>query len=63
MENEILAYSVPQFCRAFGIKRGLFYRLVKEGYGPKILKIGKRTLVRREEAERWAMQMESREGE
>ncbi len=34
------AFSVAEFCREHGISRGLFYRLLREGHGPRVIKAG-----------------------
>lgn len=47
-------YSVRDFCAAHSLSRSFLYRLVKEGLGPKLLKVGSKTLISREEARRWA---------
>jgi predicted DNA-binding transcriptional regulator AlpA len=46
-------YTVPEFCLQHRISRSLFYKLVKEGHGPRIMKAGKRTLITSEAAEAW----------
>ncbi len=51
-------YSVADFCREHGISRGLFYRLLREGRGPRVIKAGRRTLISREAAEDWRRRME-----
>ncbi len=53
------AFSVAEFCREHGISRGLFYQLLKDGKGPKTMKLGRRTLISREAAEEWRRRMES----
>ncbi len=50
---EIRAYTVPQFCDAYGIGKSLLYKLVKANKGPRLTKIGTRTLIAADEAERW----------
>jgi len=50
---EILAYSVPAFCKAVGISPRKFYALQQTGDGPKVTRIGRRTLIRVEAARRW----------
>ena len=55
-------HSVKEFIVAHGISRAQFYRLVKEGRGPKITKIGRRTLVSEEAAAEWRRGLE-RQGE
>ena len=54
-----LTYSVAEFCREHGISRGLFYRLLREGRGPRVIKAGRRTLISREAAEEWRRRMEA----
>ncbi len=51
-------YSVTDFCREHGISRGLFYSLLREGRGPRVIKAGRRTLISREAAEQWRRRME-----
>ena len=46
------AITVEQFCRTYGLGRSKFYLLVKENQ-IRTLKIGSKTLVATEEAERW----------
>lgn len=52
------ALSVTEFCREFGISRGLFYCLLRKGQGPSIIKAGRRTLISQEAAEQWRRGME-----
>ena len=52
-------YSVNEFCHEHGISRGLFYRLLREGGGPRVIKAGRRTLISREAAEDWRRRMET----
>lgn len=53
-----MMFSVPEFCHAHGISRGLLYKLLNEGRGPKAVKIGRRTLISSEAAETWRRRME-----
>ena len=53
------AYSVVDFCRQHGISRGLFYRLLRDGHGPAVIKAGRRTLISQEAAAEWRHRMES----
>jgi hypothetical protein len=48
-----LAFSVEEFCKAHGISIGHFYALLKAGLGPRVMKVGLRTLISAEEAARW----------
>ena len=52
------AFSVAEFCREHGISRGLFYQLLKDGQGPKTMKLGRRTLISHEAAAEWRRRME-----
>ena len=53
-----LMFSVSEFCRAHGISRGTFYKLLGEGLGPAAVKIGRRTLISGEAAQEWRRRME-----
>jgi hypothetical protein len=50
---EPLAYSVEEFCKVHDISVGFFYALLKRGEGPRVMKVGLRTLISAEEATRW----------
>ncbi|MDR6216234.1 hypothetical protein [Paracidovorax wautersii] len=52
------AYSVEEFCMLHGIGRTFFYDLLKNGRGPEIMKVGRRTLISRGAAEHWCSKME-----
>lgn len=53
------AFSVDEFCTAHTITKPLFYKLLKAGRGPKIMKCGTRTLISIEAAADWRRQMEA----
>jgi excisionase family DNA binding protein len=53
MSNELGALTVAQFCAAFPIGRTHLYTLIKRG-DLAALKCGRRTMILRDEAERWA---------
>jgi predicted DNA-binding transcriptional regulator AlpA len=48
-----LALSIPEFCAAHGISEAFYYKLKKQGKGPREMKIGARTLVTFESAAEW----------
>jgi predicted DNA-binding transcriptional regulator AlpA len=50
--------SVPAFCTDNGVSRSLFYRLIKEGRGPRVTKVARRTLISAESAAEWRARME-----
>ena len=51
-------YSVNEFCSRHDICPATFYMLLKEGNGPKIIKVGARTLISRESAAEWRKRLE-----
>ena len=63
MPNDLSAefdtYDVPTFCARHRISRAMFYKLVKEGLGPQLMKVGARTLVSREAGTAWRQRMGS----
>ena len=52
------AYSFQEFCRLHSISRAFLYKLIKSGRGPKVLKIGTRSLITDEAAADWRRMME-----
>ena len=48
-----LALSIRRFCEAHGISEGFFYKLKKQGEGPRVMKVGARTLITFEFAAKW----------
>lgn len=52
------AFSVAEFCEAHKFTKVLFYKLLKEGKAPRIMKVGTRTLISAEAAAEWRRQME-----
>lgn len=52
------AYSVAQFCAAHGFTKVMFYKLMKQGLGPRVMKVGTRTLISMEAAAEWRRAME-----
>jgi predicted DNA-binding transcriptional regulator AlpA len=59
-ETTIPAYaqSVEEFCESHSISRSLFYKLHRDGKAPRIMKIGRRTLISNEAAIEWRKSME-----
>ncbi len=60
--NTNATYSIAEFCREHGISRGLFYNLQRGGRGPRVMKVGSRTLISREAVEEWRRRMETGRG-
>jgi predicted DNA-binding transcriptional regulator AlpA len=52
--------TVQNFCREYALSRATFYRLINNDSGPRITKIGKRTLISREAAEDWQARVDGR---
>ena len=50
--------SVAAFCAQHSVSRSLFYRLLKDGRGPRLTKISRRTLISAEAAAEWRARME-----
>jgi hypothetical protein len=50
--------SIPAFCADNGISRSLLYRLVREGRGPRLTKVARRTLISSEAAAEWRAHMQ-----
>jgi hypothetical protein len=53
------AYSVQEFCERHRISRPFFYKLLAQGLGPRVLRLGSRTLVTREAAAAWRAEREA----
>lgn len=55
------SYTIPNFCADHGnISRSFFHKLVNEGNGPRLMKIGRRTLISAEAAAEWRSRMEAK---
>jgi hypothetical protein len=50
--------SVQEFCQDFRISRAMFYKIQSKGLGPKVMKIGRRTLISHEAATEWRKNIE-----
>jgi hypothetical protein len=51
-------YSVSAFCKAHHIARSFLYQLLRDGRGPRVTKLGRRTFVTREAAAEWRRRIE-----
>lgn len=56
----IQAYDIDSFCEAHGISRPFFYKLLKNGLGPKTVKLGTKTLITAGAAAQWRRDLENR---
>ena len=52
-------YTVNEFCDEHRVSRTLLYGLIKAGKGPRLMKLGRRTLISAEAANDWRRQVES----
>jgi len=53
-----LAMTIQEFCDSFRITEGFFYKLKKQGLGPREMKVGTRTLISVESAIEWGREHE-----
>ncbi len=51
-------FTIIQFCEAHHISRSMFYKLVQQGQGPRLMAVGRRRLISNEAAADWRHQME-----
>lgn len=52
-------FTVPQFLASHNVSRTHFYALVADGRGPRLMKVGRRTLISVEAAAAWRARMEA----
>jgi predicted DNA-binding transcriptional regulator AlpA len=50
---ERVVYTVTDFCTAHGISRWLYYKMKKDGTGPREMRIGDRAFITIESATKW----------
>jgi hypothetical protein len=50
--------SVAGFCTEHALSRSKFYDILKKGLGPRVTRIGRRTLISAESAAEWRARME-----
>lgn len=59
MSETKAAHTVSTFCQTFKISRSFFYKLAREGKAPRLMKIGRRTLISAEATQEWQDKMET----
>lgn len=59
MSETKAAHTVTTFCQAFKISRSFFYKLQREGKAPRLMKVGRRTLISAEATQEWQDKMET----
>src|SRR5215831_8889860 len=50
---ERAAYTVKEFCAAYRISEDMFWKMRRNGWAPKLMKVGTRVLVSIAAAEQW----------
>jgi predicted DNA-binding transcriptional regulator AlpA len=60
LDPEPEVFSIDEFCHAYRISRASFYRLVVAGQAPRVMKVGGRRLITREDATTWRKAMTER---
>src|SRR5262245_7869979 len=58
VDTGIDAYTIDQFCTRHGISKSFFFALMAEGRGPRVMRVGRRTLISREAAAAWRRRQE-----
>ena len=58
VRGDAFVLTISEFCDATKISRGMFYKLRGRGEGPRVVKLGTRTLIMQEEARRWLRERE-----
>lgn len=53
-----LALTILEFCEAFRISDDFYYKLKRQGQGPREMKVGKRTLISLAAADEWRIARE-----
>ena len=56
---EVCIFSIASFCRAHCISQAFFHALVAKGRGPRLMKVGARTLISVEAAAKWRRAQEA----
>ena len=52
------ANSIDEFCEAHDLSRATFYIMKKDGRAPRIMKVGRRTLISVDAAREWRERIE-----
>lgn len=54
------AFTVENFCEAYQISKSFLYKLAREGKGPRMMRVGRRTLISAEAAAEWQTRNEEK---
>ncbi len=52
------AQTVREFCEDNSISRSMLYKAVRENWGPRLMKVGRKTLITDEAGQEWRTRME-----
>jgi hypothetical protein len=55
-DDDVDAFSIPDFCRRHRISESFYHKLKNQGLGPATMRVGKRVLISRDAAKRWRNQ-------
>ena len=55
------AMSIAEFCRRHDLSEPFYYKLQKQGRGPKTIRLGARTLITVEAAAKWRRALERKQ--
>jgi hypothetical protein len=53
-----ILYSISELCEAARISRGMYFKLKKQGLGPREVSLGRRVLISEEAAREWVRRLE-----
>jgi hypothetical protein len=53
-----LAMSIREFCRLHGISEDMYFKMQRERWGPRTMRVGSRTLISHESAAAWRRERE-----
>ena len=59
VDDEVDAYSIKEFCRRHGISESFYFKLKKQGLGPREMEAGTRKLISKEAAADWRSKREA----
>jgi hypothetical protein len=54
------AFTVDEWCARYKFGRSFFYKLLRDGRGPRIMKLGNRTLITVESDDEWRLANDGR---
>jgi hypothetical protein len=58
-DPQALAMSIYAFCVRHDISEDMYFKMQREGWGPRVMRVGARVLISLESAERWRRERES----